>query len=44
MLAKNRGIISQVKPLLDAMIDDAQYWVRRPLYEQVLRQTRELVE
>nr|WP_255525591.1 hypothetical protein [Fortiea sp. LEGE XX443] len=26
------------------MIDDAQYWVRRPLYEQVLRQTRELVE
>ncbi|MEH1766240.1 DUF3368 domain-containing protein [Nostoc sp.] len=44
LLAKNRGIITQVKPVLDAMINYAQYWGSRPLYEQVLRQTRELFE
>jgi predicted nucleic acid-binding protein len=44
LLAKNRGIITQVKPVLDAMINHAQYWVSRPLYEQVLRQARELNE
>ncbi|MEA5567261.1 DUF3368 domain-containing protein [Anabaena sp. UHCC 0399] len=44
LLAKNREIITQVKPVLDAMINHAQYWVSRPLYEQILRQARELVE
>jgi uncharacterized protein len=44
LLAKNRGIITQVQLLLDTMIDSAQYWVSRPLYEQVLRQAKELVE
>ncbi|MEH2269723.1 MAG: DUF3368 domain-containing protein [Nostoc sp.] len=42
LLAKNREIITQVQAVLDAMINNAQYWVSRPLYEQVLRQTREL--
>ncbi|MCC5637978.1 DUF3368 domain-containing protein [Nostoc sp. CHAB 5844] len=42
LLAKNREIITQVQPVLDAMIDNAQYWVSRPLYEQVLRQAGEL--
>ena len=44
LLAKNREIITQVQPLLDAMIDSAQYWVSRTLYEQVLRQAGELIE
>ncbi|MEH1788308.1 MAG: DUF3368 domain-containing protein [Nostoc sp.] len=43
-MAKNRGIITQVKPVLDAMINHAQYWVSRTLYKEVLRQARELVE
>jgi len=44
LLAKNRKIITQVQPLLDAMINTAQYWVSRSLYEQVLRQTGELID
>lgn len=28
LLAKERQIINQVKPLLDEMIDIAQYWVK----------------
>lgn len=44
LLAKNRKIIPQVQPLLDAMIDIAQYWVNATLYKQVLQQTGELVE
>ena len=37
LLAKNQQIIQQVQPLLDAMIDIAQYWVSATLYEQVLK-------
>ncbi|MBN3946730.1 MAG: DUF3368 domain-containing protein [Nostoc sp. NMS7] len=44
LLAKNRKIITQVQPLLDAMINTAQYWVSRSLHEQVLRQTGELID
>ncbi|MEH2411727.1 DUF3368 domain-containing protein [Nostoc sp.] len=44
LLAKNRKIITQVQPLLDAMINTAQYWVSRSLYEQVLRQIGELID
>jgi uncharacterized protein len=43
LLAKKRGIITQVQPVLDGMINHGQYWVSRPLYEQVLRQAGELV-
>jgi predicted nucleic acid-binding protein len=43
-LAKNRGIITQVQLVLDAMIDHAQYWVSQYLYEEALRQASELVE
>ena len=42
LLAKEKHIIPEIKPLLDAMIDVAQYWVNQNLYEQVLRQTGEL--
>lgn len=41
LLAKNNQLIPQVRPLLDAMIDVAQYWVSATLYEQVLRQAGE---
>lgn len=44
LLAKNQQIIPQVQPLLDAMIDTAQYWVSATLYQQVLRQAGEVVE
>lgn len=44
LLAKNQQIIPQVQPLLDAMIDTAQYWVSVALYQQVLRQAGEVVE
>jgi uncharacterized protein len=44
LLAKNQQIVPQVKPLLDAMIDTAQYWVSVTLYQQVLRQAEEVVE
>lgn len=44
LLAKNQQIIQQVRPLLDAMIDIAQYWVSTTLYEQVLKQAGENVE
>lgn len=44
LLAKNQQIIPQVQPLLDAMIDTAQYWVSAALYQQVLRQAGEVIE
>lgn len=44
LLAKNQQIIQQVRPLLDAMIDIAQYWVSATLYEQVLKQAGENFE
>jgi len=44
ILAKNQRIIPQVQPLLDTMIDTAQYWVSDALYRQVLQQAGEVVE
>ena len=44
LLAKNNQIIPQVQPLLDAMINTAQYWVSATLYQQVLRQATEVDE
>ncbi|MBC6452136.1 MAG: DUF3368 domain-containing protein [Hormoscilla sp. SP5CHS1] len=35
--AKSQGLIAQVKPLLDALIDQAGFWVAEPLYNSVLR-------
>ena len=35
--AKNRRLISEVKPLLDALIDRAGFWVAAPLYSSVLQ-------
>jgi predicted nucleic acid-binding protein len=44
LLAKDNGVILHVQPLLDAMINIAQYWVAATLYQQVLRQAGELTE
>jgi hypothetical protein len=35
--AKSKGLISQIKPLLDALITQAGFWVAVPLYNSVLR-------
>jgi uncharacterized protein len=42
LLAKKHQTILQVRPLLDTMIDVAQYWVSDTLYQQILRQAEEL--
>lgn len=41
LLAKNKSIVPQVKPILDNMMNVAQYWVSAALYEQVLQQAGE---
>jgi hypothetical protein len=35
--AKSQTLISEVKPMLDALINQAGFWVTEPLYERVLR-------
>ncbi|MDA0266257.1 MAG: DUF3368 domain-containing protein [Cyanobacteria bacterium] len=35
--AKAQGLIPAVKPLLDALIDQAGFWIAQPLYDRVLR-------
>jgi uncharacterized protein len=42
LLAKQKRIVPQVQPLLDAMIDIAQYWVKDTLYQDVLRKAGEV--
>ncbi len=39
--AKHRGLIPAVRPLLDALINRAGFWVTRDLYVQVLRAAAE---
>ncbi|MFW6358381.1 MAG: DUF3368 domain-containing protein [Chroococcales cyanobacterium] len=39
--AKHKGLISEVKPLLDALINKAGFWVTLALYERVLREVDE---
>ena len=40
--AKSQGLITEVKPVLDALIDNAGFWVAEALYNRVLRQVNEL--
>ena len=35
--AKAQGLIAEVKPSLDALINQAGFWVAKPLYDSVLR-------
>jgi uncharacterized protein len=39
--AKNKGLIAEVKPLLDALINEAGFWVTKPLYNSVLQLVNE---
>jgi uncharacterized protein len=39
--AKGQGLISEVKPLLNALINQAGFWVAEPLYNSVLRLVNE---
>ena len=35
--AKSQGLIAEVKPLLNALIDRSGFWVAEPLYKRVLQ-------
>ncbi len=40
--AKSQGLIAEVKPLLDALIREAGFWVAEPLYNSVLQLVNEI--
>ena len=40
-LAKKSGVIPKVKPLLDEMINRADFWISKNLYNAVLKDNRE---
>ena len=40
--AKSQGLISEVKPLLDALVNEARFWVAKPLYNSVLQLVNEI--
>jgi len=42
LIAKNRGLISRVQPIIDALILQANFRISRQLYEEVLRTANEL--
>jgi uncharacterized protein len=39
--AKSQGLIAEVKPLLDALVNQAGFWIAEPLYNNVLRLVNE---
>ena len=40
--AKSKGLIAEVRPLLDALINQAGFWVAEPLYNSVLQLVNEI--
>ncbi len=40
--AKSQGLIGGVKPLLDALLNEAGFWVAEPLYNSVLHLVNEI--
>ena len=42
MRAKNRHLIKEIKPLLDALRTEAHFWIKQHLYERVLLEMGEL--
>jgi predicted nucleic acid-binding protein len=40
--AKSKGLIAEVKPLLDALISEAGFWITEPLYNSVLQLVNEI--
>lgn len=43
LLAKNNQNIPQVRPILDNMINVAQYWVSKTIYQQGLQIAGEVI-
>ena len=39
--AKSQGLITEVKPLLDALLNQAGFWIAEPLYHRVLQLVNE---
>lgn len=40
--AKSKGLIAEVRPLLDALMNEAGFWVAEPLYNSVLQLVDEI--
>ncbi|MGB3298208.1 MAG: DUF3368 domain-containing protein, partial [Phormidesmis sp.] len=40
--AKSRGLVVEVKPLLDDLINEAGFWIAEPLYTSVLKIVNEI--
>lgn len=40
--AKSKGLITEVRPLLNALMNEAGFWVAEPLYNGVLRLVNEI--
>ncbi|NJL89024.1 MAG: DUF3368 domain-containing protein [Coleofasciculaceae cyanobacterium SM2_1_6] len=40
--AKSQGLIAKVKPLLNALVNEAGFWIAEPLYNSVLRLVDEI--
>jgi uncharacterized protein len=40
--AKSQGLVAEIKPLLDALINEAGFWVTEPLYTSVLKLVNEI--
>lgn len=40
--AKRKGIIAEVKPLLNALLAEAGFWISKELYDRILREAGEL--
>ena len=41
--AKSRGLIVEVKPLLDDLVNKAGFWIEKPLYDRVLQLVNESI-
>lgn len=39
--AKSRGLITEVKPVLDALVNEAGFWIAEPLYNKILQTVNE---
>jgi hypothetical protein len=42
LIAKNRGLIAKVKPIMESLISQANFRISHQLYEEVLQTANEL--
>ncbi|BBH41016.1 hypothetical protein myaer102_36050 [Microcystis viridis NIES-102] len=42
LIAKNRGLVSKVKPIMESLISQANFRISHQLYEEVLQTANEL--